>query len=165
MAFSVTHVLIVIVILDFFRHYVFGKKNFPRYLLVIGGIAGLFPDIDLPLQWLSQLFTSNKLLWHGTFTHSIFIPIILLLIGIILHYKNKIKLSRIFYVISTGWFIHLILDCIYGGEPKLFFYPFHYIPSIFFNWNIYAHADAIDAIILILWLLHEELHNKIKDYF
>ena len=49
MALAVTHVILTIVILDLFRHYVFKKSKFPRYWLVIGGIAGLFPDIDIPL--------------------------------------------------------------------------------------------------------------------
>ena len=48
MALALTHVLLVIVLLDLFRHYVLSKKKFPRYLLVVGGIAGLLPDIDVP---------------------------------------------------------------------------------------------------------------------
>ena len=39
MALAVTHVLIVIILLDLIRHYIVGKEKFPRYLVIIGGIA------------------------------------------------------------------------------------------------------------------------------
>ena len=71
MALAVTHVLIAILTLDFFRHYVFGLKKFPRHLLVVGGIAGLMPDIDIPLGWFFSFLTGNKVALHGEFTHSL----------------------------------------------------------------------------------------------
>ena len=52
MALAVTHVLLTIIVLDLLRHYVFDKKKFPRYLVVIGGIAGLVPDIDILFNWI-----------------------------------------------------------------------------------------------------------------
>src|SRR3989344_373918 len=113
MANSVTHVIVAIVILDLFRHYVFGKKLFPRYLLVIGGIAGLAPDIDVPLTWLYHFFTSSTTDLHGLFTHSLFFVFSFLGIALLFQYYKKIKWAKIFYVISFGWFMHLVLDCLY----------------------------------------------------
>lgn len=165
MALAITHVLIAIVILDIFRHYVFGKKKFPRYLLVVGGIAALAPDIDVIFGWLASLIIGQPVSLHGLFTHSIIFPIIFLIIGIIFHYKNNIKWASIFYVISFGLFIHISLDCLYGGEPwKLFLWPSSILPTFCPRWNIYPYGEGIDAIILVFWLIHEEIHHRIKDY-
>ncbi|MBI2102557.1 metal-dependent hydrolase [Candidatus Woesearchaeota archaeon] len=163
MANSVTHVIVAIVILDLFRHYVFGKKRFPRYLLVIGGIAGLAPDIDVPLTWLYHFFTSSTTDLHGLFTHSLFFVFSFLGIALLFQYYKNIKWAKIFYVISFGWFMHLILDCLYGGY-KTFFWPLHYASNFCPQWGIQTHAADIDAIILVLWLIHEEVHERIKDY-
>ncbi|MBI4152722.1 metal-dependent hydrolase [Candidatus Woesearchaeota archaeon] len=164
MANSVTHIILVIFLLDLFRHYVFGKEKFPRYLVVVGGIAGLGPDIDVPLTWIYQFFTSSTTDLHGLFTHSIFFVLLFLIIAALFHSRNSMKWAKIFYVISAGWFIHLILDCLYGGY-KTFFWPLQYASSFCPQWGIQGHAVEIDAIILVLWLIHEEVHQKIKDYF
>ncbi len=166
MAYAVTHILIVIVILDLLRHYVFGKKKFPRYLLIIGGIAGLAPDIDLPLSWLINLLTGTTVELHRLFTHSLFLVVLFLVIGIIRQYQDDQKWANIFYVIAVGWFIHIVLDCFYGGGllPS-FFWPYRMLPTFCPTWDIYPLAESIDAILLVLWLVHEEVHHYIKDYF
>ena len=164
MALSVTHVIGAIFVLDIFRHYVFGKKSFPRYLLIIGGIAGLFPDIDLPLGWfLSFLFQTDFHL-HGLFTHSFLFPMLFLIAALLFHCRNNLKWAKIFYVIAAGWLLHLVMDCLLSGMDKLFFWPFTY-PNLCPLWHSSNLTASIDAIILVLWLVHEELHHKIKDYF
>ncbi len=166
MAYAVTHVLIAIIILDFLRHYIFGKKKFPRYLVVIGGIAGLLPDIDIPLGWLLSFLTGTDVGLHRLFTHSLFFVFLFLLIGIIRHYQDDKKWSKIFYVIALGWLIHILLDCAYGGEPiRSFFWPYIGTASFCPRWDLYPWAESIDAILLVLWLVHEEINRKIKDYF
>lgn len=162
MALAVTHVILTIVVLDLFRHYWFGKRRFPRYMLVIGGIAGLFPDIDIPLSWVYNLFTGASTSFHGLFTHSIVFPILFVIIGAILHYKKNHKWAKIFYIVAFGWFFHLVLDCMFGGY-KTFFWPV-FFPSYCPQWGISSYATSIDAIILVAWLIHEEVHKKIKDY-
>ncbi len=164
MALAVTHIILTIVFLDFFRHYISGTKKFPRYLLVVGGIAGLAPDIDLPLSWIYNLLTNANINFHGTFTHSLIFPVISLGIALILHHKKQMKWAKIFYVISAGLTLHSILDCTFGGY-RTFLWPFWITPSFCPQWGINSYASSIDAIILIAWLLHEELHKKIKDYF
>ena len=168
MALAVTHVLVVIVLLDLFRHYVFGKKNFPRYLVVIGGIAGLAPDLDITLGWFLSFVTGTTVYFHGFFTHSIFFVLLFLTIAIIRQYQDDLKWAKIFYVIAIGLTFIIILDCFYGGftsgEIKLFFWPLTILPSFCPNWNIYSYAESIDAIILVGWLIHEEVHNHIKRY-
>lgn len=162
MALAVTHVILTIVILDIFRHYVWGRHKFPRYLLVIGGVAGLFPDIDIPLTWIYKFLTGTGISLHGTFTHSLFFPLLFLIIGAVLHYNKNIKWAGICYIIAFGWFSHLTLDCLYGGY-KDFLWPL-FVVNFCPQWGIGQHATSIDAIILVAWLVHEEIHNKIKDY-
>ena len=116
MVYAVTHILGAILVLDIFRHYVFGKDKFPRYLLVVGGIAGLGPDIDIVFGWVVSLFNGTVIDLHGLFTHSIFFALLFLVIGLICHYYKNVKWAKIFYVIAAGWTIHLLLDCPVGGQ-------------------------------------------------
>jgi len=166
MALAVTHIILTIAFLDIFRHYVFGLKKFPRYLLVIGGIAGLAPDLDIPIGWILTLITGRTVEIHGLFTHSILFALFFGIIGAVLHYKKNPKWAKIFYVIAVGWTLHIFLDCFYGMDSlKLFLWPLQILPTFCPSWNLYQYAHSIDAIILVLWLIHEEINNKIKCYF
>jgi inner membrane protein len=166
MALAVTHVLVAILLLDVFRHYVFGLKKFPRHLLVVGGIAGLMPDIDIPLGWFLSFVTGNTINIHGSFTHSLFIVFVFILMAVISQYQGEIKRSKWLYVIATGWFIHILLDCGFNAYAT-FLWPLPidtltFCPERFLGPK---YGAAIDAIILVVWLVHEEVHKKIKDYF
>lgn len=166
MALAVTHIILTIVLLDIFRHYVFGLKKFPRYLLVIGGIAGLVPDIDIPLGRILTFLFGSTFDLHRVFTHSILFAILFLLIGAALQFwKKNPKWPKIFYVISFGLVFHLVLDCFYGGPSYSILWPFNYVSSFCPGWDWIPYAPEIDAIILVIWLVHEEIANKIKDYF
>ena len=166
MAYAVTHILVVIVFLDLLRHYVFGKNKFPRYLVVLGGIAGLAPDIDIPIGGLLHFITGKNLLPHGTVTHSLLLAAAFFAIGIFLHSKKNLKWSRICNVIGVGFLFHILLDCLYGsGMEKFFFWPFLQVPHICNLWDLYPYGNHIDAVLLVLWLVHEEVHQRIKDYF
>ncbi len=169
MAQAVAHVILTIVLLDILRHYVFGKKKFPRSLLVVGGIAGLAPDIDIVFEWIVLAVTGAHVPLHALFTHSIFIAIGLWAAAAVLHLrktKSGRKWAKIFAVIGAGWAFHIFLDCTFTGEPwKLFLWPFQLLPTYCPQWYLSAYGSGIDAIILVAWLLHEELHKKIKDYF
>lgn len=166
MALAVTHILIPLVLLDLLRHYVFGKNKFPRYLVVVGGIAGLAPDLDIPLGWLVSMITGTSTSYHGLFTHSIFFVLLFLAVGIIRHYQNDRITPKIFYVIAFGWLTHLLLDCVYHGARN-YLWPFMLkVPTFCFNLiTDDLYAMGIDAALLVLWLVHEEVHNKVKDYF
>ena len=64
---AVTHVLIPIILLSIFRHIYqkkTGKKFHLQYVL-IGGLAGVIPDIDIPIFWvLFRTNTSNLLAYN-----------------------------------------------------------------------------------------------------
>ena len=165
MALAVTHVLVAIFILDLFRHYVFGLKKFPRYLLVAGGIAGLLPDIDILLGWLFQAIAGKEINLHGVFTHSLIFVALFLLLGIISQYQKESARAKWFYVIAAGWLTHLMLDCGFNAYAS-FLWPLPINTLPFCPKAILGGFGAeIDAIILVLWLVHEEVHKKIKCYF
>ena len=59
MPFAVTHVISSIILVDLYRDYVAKhKKYFTLHTVFIAGLAGLLPDIDLPLNWLLNFFNS-----------------------------------------------------------------------------------------------------------
>ena len=173
MAFAVTHILITIIILDLLRHYYFGKKKFPRYLLVVGGIAGLAPDIDIPLTWVWNAFTGSSGSLHGMFSHSLIFAAFFAILGCYLGSdlsflkgkKQRKKWSNIFYVIAFGWMLHVFLDCLFGGY-RHFLWPFG-VDTLAFcpDFHLSSHAVSIDAILLVLWFIHEEMHGLVKDYW
>ena len=165
MALAVMHVIGAIIILDLLRHYVLGKKKFPRYLIVIGGIAGLAPDLDIPASWILNLITGRNMDLHAiSFTHSFLFVLLFLFIGLFYRAHHNQKWEYIFYVISAGWLIHLGFDWGYG-EYKQLLWPFFTPAWIFPSWNFWQYGESIDAIVLVLWLVHEEMHKFVKDYF
>jgi|SRR3989344_2302104 len=166
MALAVTHIILTIALLDIFRHYVFGLKKFPRYLLIIGGIAGLAPDLDIPIGWMFSLLTGNTINIHGLFSHSIFFVLLFLITGLLVHYYGNPKWAKIFYVISVGWTFHIFLDCVFNAYST-FFWPLSIDTTAFCPARSFleGYRSSIDAIILVVWLVHEEIHHKIKDYF
>jgi len=173
MPLAVTHVIITIVLVDLYRHYI-AKNSFSRVYVLIAGISGLLPDIDVPLSWLLSLIFQKEIWVHAIFTHSVILGVIFLLIGLFIHFSknkkvlgfSKLNATLFFIMISIGWLIHVFLDCtLTGGGGKLSWIPF--IAEISFCPR-YLTSDllaGIDAAILLLWLIHEEVKHKIKDYF
>tara|TARA_Y100000310_G_scaffold344708_1_gene458939 strand:+ start:2369 stop:2869 length:501 start_codon:yes stop_codon:yes gene_type:complete len=165
MGLAVTHVLLAIILIDIFRKKVIKKKDFSLWLVLLGGIAGLLPDIDIPLFWLLQFFIDINN-FHQDFTHNLIIPIILLIIGMTtIKWKN---ISHTSFVIAAGWTIHILIDVIVDAAPM--FYPFtnarfglyllDYLPQAISS----EFLLGIDAIILILWLTYEWKYKLIRDY-
>lgn len=169
MAHAVTHVLLVIIIVDIFRDYVV-KKKFSLYYVYLAGFFALVPDIDLPIGALLGL----KL--HGTFTHWIYWPLLAFLLASIFfgYYNSKIrnkdKLSKkygkyhrygmVSLFIGIGLISHLILDCAFGGYQFFFPLAFNYCPQLF---NEQA-AVWTDAVLLLGWLGWEWRKHNIKDF-
>lgn len=169
MPHAVTHVLIVIIIASIIRDYIV-KKKFSLIYVLIAGVAGLLPDIDIPIYWLLSLFTNIPEI-HRTFTHTIFLPLIFF--GLAFIFKNKklfkLNLKLVFLMISLGTFIHLLLDAFLAGYI-LPLYPFshvliglniiQYLPLVIQK----SFLPAVDAVLLILWLAHEQIKHRIKDF-
>jgi membrane-bound metal-dependent hydrolase YbcI (DUF457 family) len=161
MPYAVMHALIPIILVDTVRDHAFKtKKNLltNRYVL-LAGIAGMLPDVDL-------LFTPYL---HRTITHSIWFPLIFLFGFLISYTLSKERLYKIFLMLFIGFSLHVIMDAILLGSVT----PLFPLDSIEIGLNILAPIasigpnvfSAIDAILLFIWLIHEEFEHKISDYF
>jgi membrane-bound metal-dependent hydrolase YbcI (DUF457 family) len=173
MPLAVTHILLTIIVVDLYRDYITKhKKLFTLHTLFIAGFAGLLPDIDVPLKMFGEFFNFQipTLLQHGGITHTLIFSLIFIIPGLILWKKEKHKAAVVFFVISFGVFFHLFLDWLLGGgayEGIMWFWPFstatfklHLLKLI----NITDLPIALDAIILLGWLWHEERKHKISDF-
>lgn len=164
---AVTHVIIAIVLVDLFRKFVLKRKNFPLYLILIVGIAGLLPDLDILVYWLLNVITGVQISEvHRLFSHTLLIPFIALLIAMTV-WTFWSKIAHVLFVFSAGYSIHLVLDSILSGKLALLYpltteaFGLNLIPGSILSGTFYA---GLDAIILILWLVYEYYSKNIKDY-
>lgn len=165
---AVTHVLTTIIILDIFRDYIIkNKKLIPLHFIFIGGIAGLLPDIDVPVGWIAGKFGIDIV--HGFFTHTLLFVLIFLFMSLI-YYRIDKKISILFLIITFGVFWHILLDFVLGGGyfgSIMLFYPFSaqlYELHLLTSFNLPNLVAGLDAVILLLWLYHEEKRHKISDF-
>ena len=168
MPLAVTHVLLTIILVDLYRDYVAKhKKYFTLYTVFIAGFAGLLPDIDIPLNWSLNLFGAGIL--HRSITHTPLFGLIFLIPGFIFWHYKKHKTAVYFFVTTFGILFHILLDFLFtgGGFGIMFLYPFS---TSMFDLNLLSSITTpkivagIDAIILLLWLWHEEVRHKISDF-
>jgi len=173
MPLAVTHILLTIIGVDLYRDYVTRhKKYFPLYTLLIAGIAGLLPDLDIPIRMIAEFFnlTVPTLLQHGGITHTLIFGLIFLIPAFILWKQKKHKIAMIFFVITFGILFHLSLDYLLGGgayEGVMWLWPLSVSTYKIHLLSGLGMADipiALDAIILIGWLWHEEAKHKISDF-
>ncbi|HLC96069.1 MAG TPA: metal-dependent hydrolase [Candidatus Nanoarchaeia archaeon] len=175
MPLAVTHVILTVILVDLFRDY-FLKKRHHKYLtlhtLLIAGIGGLLPDIDIVLRMIGQSmgFVITDLLQHGGITHTPFFALFFLIPGLILWKQKKHKVAVYFYVITFGILFHTFLDYFLGGgnhQGVMWLFPF-----TTYTWKLHllnnlaldSVPQALDALILLGWLWHEEIKHKIKDF-
>ncbi len=167
MPYAVTHVLLTIVLVDLYRDYVAPhKKYFTLHTIFIAGLAGLLPDIDIPLNWFLNFFNLNLI--HGTITHTPIFGLIFLIHAFILWHKKKHKEAMYFFVICFGILFHIFLDYLFRIDNYgiMFFYPFS---NVVYGLNLFQHISptffaGLDAVILLAWLWHEEIKHKISDF-
>lgn len=169
MPLAVTHVLLTIILVDLYRDYFAKhKKYFTIHTLFIAGIGGILPDIDIPLsQVINYLGFSSNLLVHGGVTHTIIFGLVFLIPAFILFWKKMHKESMYFFVISFGILFHIFLDVMVNEGSYMLLWPLisqtFSITSIV-SLGINGLQPSLDAIILLLWLYHEEIKHKIKDF-
>ena len=179
MPYAVTHILVAVLLIELFRKYfVQDKKNFPRYYILIAAIGGIIPDFDILAYYLLSFFGFTFEQIHRTFLHTIFIPLILFLIGIItLKFsiknsktgKRHMKIPVIFFILASGTTIHLLLDMLI--DPLILFYP---LSNFAVGIETLSHLPeklnllvppSVDGALLLLWLFWMEFKLKITDYF
>lgn len=173
MPLAVTHILLTIIAVDIYRDYITKhKKYFTLLTLFVAGVAGILPDIDIPINSLMTLLGMEvpELLHHGGITHTPFFGLMFLVPAFLLWKFNKHKLAVIFFVLAFGPIFHSVLDYTIGGGDAnglMLFYPFSEdrikLGVLLGNEALFSTA-GLDAVILMLWLLHEERKHKIRDF-
>jgi membrane-bound metal-dependent hydrolase YbcI (DUF457 family) len=158
---AVTHVILTIILIDIYRHY-FAKKKFPRWYLLVGGIAGLLPDIDMPIGWAYNWVFGTSYNFHGGITHIFLIPICIAFLAFLVYKIKDKKLGFLMGLIAFGWAFHIFLDFIVLAA-YMPFWPF-YTQSLFSPLMDPTQMAGLDAVLLLLWLVHEEVAHKIRDY-
>jgi len=164
---AVVHVLFTIIVLDLFRdHFLKDKKKLPLHYVFIGGVAGLLPDIDVPLHWILNGFLGLDVpFFHRIFTHTFLFILIFLAISLIYFDLNK-KVSKLFAVITFGVSFHIFLDWLLVGAIAPF-YPFSdaaYGLNLIGRIHLPLAVEGSEAIVLLWWLWHEEKTHKISDF-
>ena len=180
---AVAHILVPLVLVSLFRDYLVkkrikkNKKKFPLIYALIAGLAGIIPDLDIAAFWILYFFEFTFEGVHRTFMHTLFIPLIFILLASIFYNlknpkyleKNKLKLWIIFLMISLGSFIHLILDATFQGTIN----PLYPILDFRIGLNLLRYlpdtlerlaAPSIDAALLIIWLVYLEWKHKISSF-
>jgi len=163
---AVAHILITIILIDIFRDYFLPKhhlKKFPRWMVLVGGVVGLLPDVDLPFTWLYDAVFGSQLGFHGGITHTYLIPAVILAVAWLMHFLKKEKVTLLLCLIFFGYALHITLDFFILGGSYQPFMPFSdfTLPQTLFTQD---HMFGLDAILLIAWLFYEEFKHKIKDY-
>ena len=168
MPFAVTHVLLAIIAVDLYRdYYARHKKYFTLHTVFIAGFAGLLPDIDIPLNGILNLFGAELI--HRTITHTPLFGLVFLMPAFILWSYKKHKTAMYFFATTFGILLHIFLDYAFVADAAggiMFFYPFS---TAAYGLNLLQNISpnmfaAMDAIILMLWLWHEEMKHKISDF-
>lgn len=177
MPFAFTHIIFPMVIADLIRHHLLKTHHIKRWQfstkwIFFAGLAGLLPDLDVPIKYFSGMFFGKQWAIHGGFSHQLYVPIIAVLAaGIIYTTQRKIwrwnyKQVSLFLVILAGGFLsHTFLDCaVEGGYPLM--PPFvsndmctRIVPKIY----LIDFLAGLDAVLLVLWLFYEERRHKIRD--
>ncbi|PIN89903.1 hypothetical protein COU60_02300 [Candidatus Pacearchaeota archaeon CG10_big_fil_rev_8_21_14_0_10_34_76] len=178
MPYAVTHILVPILIAAIFRDVV-AKKKFSLHYVLLAGLGGVLPDIDIPISMLLNTFGIINWNLHKTFTHSIFFPLIVFALFLIFKPfklnakvcnigKHKLNLSYIFLAIAFGILIHLILDSLFGSNSFLLYpfsnYDFGMDLFSYFSYSWNSLAALLDGILLVIWILYLELKHKISDF-
>ena len=174
---AVTHFLVPVLLLEIFRAaFVKNKSKFPAHYMFIGGLAGLIPDLDVALYYVLSFFGFTIQEIHRTFTHTLFLPLIFFILGLIFFKtKNKelgehhLKLGTIFFVITFGICIHLILDATVSGVIMPL-YPLSTQRVGIGLMDVFPLAwrntilPCLDALLLIVWMIYLEKKHKISNF-
>ena len=169
MPYAATHILIPLILADIYRDY-FSKVKFNLHYVLIAGLSGLLPDIDVVIFWIMNLFRDTALSEvHRTFTHTLFFPLIFFILFFVVKDVSfkKLRLNYIFLAIGFGISIHLILDGLLSDGIRPFYPLSNYVLDLSLiplNWFKGTFFTGLDAILLVIWLVHEEWNHRISDY-
>jgi membrane-bound metal-dependent hydrolase YbcI (DUF457 family) len=174
MPYAVTHILIPLILADIYRDHV-AKKKFNLHYVAIVGLSGILPDIDILFFFVINIFKNVPLGdVHRTFTHSLWFPLLFFMLyfifknkEIIIWKKHRLDLKYVLIAIGFGTITHSILDGFLVGTIMPLFplsefkFGLNIIPTEKFHGTFFS---GLDAALLVIWLVHEELNHKISDY-
>ena len=163
MPFAVTHMLVPMILLDFLIDKILKIKRskLPNKYILIAGIAGLLPDIDIPLS----LVFGSTFITHRSITHTVWLPLTFLLFSSVFYFFKKHQLSAIFLMAFIGTSIHITLDLITAGVIPVF-YP---LSRSLIGLNLIPVSSAttfyasLDAVLLFLYFIRIGLRKKVQD--
>lgn len=183
----IAHFLIPAFIVSIIRDFYLkkgGRKKFPLHYVLIAGIGGILPDIDIAVSVLLNFIGVEGWNIHKTFTHSLFFPLIFLLLFFILRPVNlkakicnltrhKLRLSTIFLMLFIGIVIHILLDALFGSGAFLInpvggfednmdygIDLISYLPEKLQEWSM----PILDGVLFLIWIIYLELKHKISDF-
>ena len=174
MPYATTHILIPILLVSIFRDF-FAKKKFSLHYVLIAGLGGIIPDLDIAAYWILHFFGFTLEAVHRTFMHSTLLLIILLSFALVFRKttfkirKHKLNLGVIFLMLFIGSAMHLGLDATFEGQIVPF-YPFN---STSIGLDLVNHLPkplnnlfipSFEAALITIWLIYLELKHKISDF-
>ena len=176
---AVTHILVPLILVALYRDYVLSDKerrSFPLHYVLIAGLGGALPDLDIGAFWILHWFGFTLEQVHRTAFHSIFVPLILLGLAFLFSKvkigelgRHKLTLSKIFVMLAIGTVAHICLDGFVSGDVDLFA-PFS---DFSFGFNLVGYLPpelsglaiaTMEGILLIFWLVYLEWKHKISDF-
>lgn len=181
MAQAVMHILVAVILIELYREFfVKDSRNFPRYYVLAAVIGGILPDFDFLVYYLQYPFFGFAYEQiHRTYFHSLWLPLTLLIIGILYWHsglkniwlrKRRMNMKTIFFILAAMSLLHLILDSLFWGSV----FPFYPLTSIELGLNLLTYfpedmlgliLPTIDGILLVLWILWMQFKLRIPDYF
>ena len=165
---AVAHTITGLFLGERLRNKFFSKYS--QFFVLVCGIAGLFPDIDIAVYFVLRLFIKDLpfQIVHRGFTHTIFFPLIFLAAALVALALKKEKPFVLFYMISVGTLSHVVLDFVLTQRIALF-YPLSdvtngigLVPDTQFGRTI---VMSIDAVLLTLWIVYLYWKGHIKKFF
>ncbi|MBI4149150.1 metal-dependent hydrolase [Candidatus Woesearchaeota archaeon] len=160
MATAVGHLIITMVLVELVCNYLL-KLKLSRRMILAGGIAGLLPDLDIPLAWGLSWLTGERVYLHGGILHTLLPVLLSALVALALWNKRVPRSVRIIAaIIPAALLLHLALDCAYGGYATLLF-PLH-TGNVCPQWDTSKYLLETDAIMLVAWLIIEDIRRKGK---
>lgn len=176
---AATHILVPLILMSIIRDFYIrknGRKSFPLHYVLIAGIAGAIPDLDVAAFWVLNSFGFTFYEVHRTFMHSLFIPLILLVLSAAtIHEKiptlgrHKLRLHIIFLMMALGTIIHLFLDATLVN----YIYPLYPLSHAPLGLDLFGHLPkaleiiapgTLDGILIIAYIVYLELKHKISDF-
>lgn len=165
---AVVHFIVSMLLVRFFAKKLLkiNDKSHLRQISFLGGIAGLLPDTDmLIVHAVKILGFSPGYAIHRTITHSLILPLVLLLMALLFYRKKWV--SIVLLIMALGSTVHITLDFITSNNLMLF-YPFSesmsgvgLVPINDYGGKVLLSLDAAVFLLWIGWLFYK---NKLTDF-